>query len=297
MVPFILQRGISPELNQFPHISEFSLTKVTTICLDSFSSTFSDCLRIYYITEGKFEWVIKGESHTLYPTDIAIVLPGQELFAEKRFLEIGNLYYLSLLFDFPIPNTGSPTSPNIWNGILFQEYATIRKLLTMGQRPIVLKLQDAGSILIKLRNEIFDQEIGFLTRVNQLLGELLILTTRKLTHQHFSLRDFPSTFLKLEQSLRKDLSHPWTVEEMAALTGLGTTAFSDKVKSFSGFSPINYLINIRISEAIKRLKKPNEKVTDIALDTGFYSSQHFSTTFKKLTGYTPRQFRNINVSK
>ena len=82
---------------------------------------------------------------------------------------------------------------------------------------------------------------------------------------------------------------------MAATVGMGTTLFNEKVKSYSGFSPLNYLINIRISEAIKLLKKPDLNVTDIALDTGFYSSQHFSTTFKKLTGYTPSEFRKRNL--
>ena len=82
---------------------------------------------------------------------------------------------------------------------------------------------------------------------------------------------------------------------MAALVGLGTTAFTEKVKTYTGFSPLNYLINIRISEAIKLLKQTETNLTDIALDTGFYSSQHFSTTFKKLTGYTPSQFRKDNT--
>jgi AraC-like DNA-binding protein len=101
--------------------------------------------------------------------------------------------------------------------------------------------------------------------------------------------------LKLEQALRRNLAYQWTVEEMATLFGLGTTAFTEKVKNYTGFSPLNYLINIRISEAIKLLKQPNGNFTNIALETGFYSSQHFSTTFKKLTGYTPGQFRKQNV--
>ena len=142
-----------------------------------------------------------------------------------------------------------------------------------------------------------NQEIGYVTRVNQLIDELLILTARHLTRQDNSRRDFPQTFMKLEQSLRENLSHQWTVEEMAALVGLGTTAFSEKVKNYTGFSPLNYLINIRISEAIKLLKRPDVHVTDIALDVGFYSSQHFATTFKKLTGYTPSDFRKKNLSE
>ncbi len=82
---------------------------------------------------------------------------------------------------------------------------------------------------------------------------------------------------------------------MAAVVGMGTTLFNEKVKSYSGFSLINYLINIRISEAIKLLKKKDTSLTDIALDIGFYSSQHFSTTFKKLTGYTPSEFRKNHL--
>ena len=101
--------------------------------------------------------------------------------------------------------------------------------------------------------------------------------------------------MKLEQSLREDLSHQWTLDEMAALVGLGITAFSEKVKSYTGFSPLNYLINIRISEAIKLLKRTEVNITDIALDVGFYSSQHFATTFKKLTGYTPTEFRKKHI--
>jgi AraC-like DNA-binding protein len=39
------------------------------------------------------------------------------------------------------------------------------------------------------------------------------------------------------------------------------------------------------------LNKKDLSLTDIALETGFYSSQHYFSTFKKLTGYTPREFR------
>jgi AraC-like DNA-binding protein len=147
-----------------------------------------------------------------------------------------------------------------------------------------------------MQTEFVTQEIGYRARINQLIDELFILTGRQLTRQNNSRRDFPQTFLKLEQTLRENLSHQWTLEEMAALVGLGSTAFSQKVKNYTGFTPLNYLINIRISEAIKLLKKKDIAITDIALDTGFYSSQHFSTTFKKFTGYTPSDFRKNNLS-
>jgi AraC-like DNA-binding protein len=232
----------------------------------------------------------------LYPTDLAMVLPGQEMLASKGYLEIGTLYWLSLYPGID-PKGNQKKIAGGWNSISPTEFLSLQKIIFYNNRPVVLQLKEAGLIFNIVRDELFSQEIGYITRVHQLINELLILISRKLTKQNVSHRDFPKTFLHLEESLRKDLSHQWTVEEMATLVGLGTTAFSDKVKSYTGFTPMNYLINIRISEAIKLLKKPEVNMTDIALVTGFYSSQHFSTTFKKLTGYTPSQFRKNNITK
>jgi AraC-like DNA-binding protein len=293
MSQFLLRQENSPELLQFGQIIEFALIKNSSIRLNSFNDICSKYLRLYYILDGKFDWVINNENHTLFPSDLAIVLPGQAICAEKGYLEIGSLYWLNLRLD--IQNSAIKSPLGKWSNISSPELIAIKKILFLNNMPVVSKLQDAGSIFTLLRNELFNQEIGYVTRVNHLLDELLILITRKLTQQNISHRDFPQTFLKLEEALRKDLSHHWTVEEMAALVGLGTTAFGDKVKNYSGFSPMSYLINIRISEAIKLLKKPNANVTNIALETGFYSSQHFATTFKKLTGYTPSQFRKNNT--
>lgn len=293
MSQFLLRQGNSPELQQFAHINEFTLKKNSSIRLNSFNTGCSECLRLYYIVDGKFDWVINNENYTLYPTDLAIILPGQELYAEKGYLEIGSLYWINLHLN--IQNPGSKNAIRKWSNISPSEFISITKILFLNNVPIVSRLQEAGSIFSLLRNELFSQEIGYVTRINHLLDELLIVITRKLTQQNISQRDFPQTFLKLEEALRKDLSHHWTVDEMAALVGLGTTAFTDKVKSFTGFSPMSYLINIRISEAIKLLKRPEVNVTDIALETGFYSSQHFATTFKKLTGYTPSLFRKNNI--
>ena len=181
-------------------------------------------------------------------------------------------------------------------GAAYQKLSNaISKILSVNESPILSKFTDGAKILKSVQNELANQELGFHARVNHLIDELFILITRQLTRQSNPGRDFPKTFMNLEQALRQNLSHQWTVEEMAALVGLGTTLFNEKVKSYSGFSPINYLINIRISEAIKLLKRPGISLTDIALDTGFYSSQHFSTTFKKLTGYTPSEFRKNHL--
>lgn len=281
------------ELHAFPHIVEFALKKINTIQFDSLKKNTSEYLRFYYVIDGRFNWVIEDHHYILYPGDLAVILPGQRFGGEKDLLEIGTVSWLHLGWQQPEPN--GKIAMGRWSRLTDRECRAIWEIIVPNSCPVLSKLKEAGTLFQNIHNEFLNQEIGFTVRINQLIDELFILIARQLTRQNNSRRDFPQTFLKLEQTLREDLSHQWTVEEMAALVGLGITAFSEKVKTFTGFSPLNYLINIRISEAIKLLKRPDVHITDIALDVGFYSSQHFATTFKKLTGYTPSEFRKKNI--
>ena len=282
------------ELHAFPHIVEFALKKIDTIQFDSLKKDTSKFLRFYYVIDGRFDWLIEDQHSILYPGDVAIVLPGQSFGGEKDLLDIGTVSWMHLELQ-QLERNGRMTT-GTWSRLTDAECRTIGRILLLNNCGVISKFKEIGIVFQNIQTELINQEVGYTARINQLIDELLILVARQLTRQNNSRRDFPQTFMKLEQTLRENLSHQWTVEEMAALVGLGTTAFSEKVKSFSGFSPLNYLINIRISEAIKLLKRPDVHVTDIALDVGFYSSQHFATTFKKLTGYTPSEFRKKNIS-
>jgi AraC-like DNA-binding protein len=262
--------------------------------LNSLPESIVDHVRIYYIVDGKFEWSIHNQHHILYPGDTAFILPGQKFGGKNGFLEIGTLSWLHI--NIQKQENGKLHFGN-WSRLSEKETQAIGKILLVNTSVVLSKLREASRIFLALQSELLNHEIGYYTRVNQILDELFIIITRQLAKQANSGRDFPKTFLQLEQKLRENLSHQWTVEEMAANVGMGTTLFNERVKNYSGFSPLNYLINIRITEATKLLKKPDLNVTDIALDTGFYSSQHFSTTFKKLTGYTPSEFRKKVISE
>jgi AraC-like DNA-binding protein len=244
--------------------------------------------------EGKFEWYIKDRTHVLFPGDTALVMPGCVFGNEQDILEIGTIAWMHVKSGTVQDKLFAEKNHSALN---VREQQAILKVFQMNDMPVVPKLAETPRILLAIRDELKHQEIGYITRVGQLLDEIFITLTRYLSRQKNPVSNFPQVFMQLEQELRKDLSHQWTVEEMAAIVGMGNTIFNERVKAFTGFTPLNYLINIRISEAMKLLKRKGVVITDIALDTGFYSSQHFSTTFKKLTGYTPSEFRKKYISQ
>lgn len=292
MYQFHYQQQSAGQLTLFPHILELFARKNTAIQLQSFPEQVARGLCVYFIQDGKFEWHLNGRHYFLFPGDTILILPGDTLGNEKGILELGSLFCIRLKLQ---EWKDGRLVLDKWSSLSHTECAAMGKLFHLPHTPILSRLQEAGRILCSIFHEIHHLELGYVTRVNQLIDELLITIARQLTRQSNPTRDFSKLFMKLEEALRNDLSHQWTVEEMAAIAGMGTTLFTEKVKGFSGFTPINYLINIRISEAIKLLKRKDCSITDIALDIGFYSSQHFSTTFKKLTGYTPGEFRKNNT--
>ncbi len=251
------------------------------------SSNRCEGLRFVFILEGKFEWKIDGKEITVYPNDLVIVKPNLTIDNKPGYFENGSYYSFTLL------QTDS-LALGYWSHFSQGEQILICKLLSLNQKYVLSNQKNLVEIFKKLENEIYTCEIGYKTRVNELIDELVILIVRQLNRHENEKRDFPQTFQKFDEILRANLAHPWTVEEMAAIMGVGTTAFNEKMKAYSGFSPVNYLINLRITEAIKKLKSEKTSLTEIAIGLGFYSSQHFSTTFKKLTGYTPGYFRKVD---
>ncbi len=289
MVHFSLNKGKSSEIQAFPHVVEFFRKKIQQVQPNSMPLKENLGLKIMFVLEGKFEWTVDSQALTVYPNDAVLIFPKQNFGGVKEMWDVGVVMGITLNPRF-FGEDGELILGE-WSGISEIEQRLIGKLFGLNKKPLLQNFKALGEIFQKIENELFANELGYKTRINHLLDELLISTARQLSKQDNQRRDFPQTFQKLDQILRENLAHPWTVEEMAVIMGLGTTAFNEKVKAYSGFSPLNYLINLRISEAIRLLKSTKISLTDIALDTGFYSSQHFSTTFKKLTGYTPGHFR------
>jgi AraC family transcriptional regulator len=67
--------------------------------------------------------------------------------------------------------------------------------------------------------------------------------------------------------------------------------FSRAFKQSMGMSPTNYIAERRIERAKKLMQETELPIAEIALRSGFSSQSHFTTSFRRLAGVTPRSFR------
>lgn len=87
-------------------------------------------------------------------------------------------------------------------------------------------------------------------------------------------------------------AHGWTVAELARQVGMSRTAFAVKFKAMVGSSPIDYLTRWRMALAGESLSRGDETVATIAASLGYESESAFGTAFRRVFGYSPRQYRN-----
>ncbi len=84
-----------------------------------------------------------------------------------------------------------------------------------------------------------------------------------------------------------------SVEELAARYSVSKSYFIRKFKEYTGVSPHQYLLSVRIRMAKQLLDTTSESIENISEKCGFYSASHFIMYFRKVTGMTPLHFRML----
>lgn len=82
-----------------------------------------------------------------------------------------------------------------------------------------------------------------------------------------------------------------TLDDILAHVPMSKSAFLRHFKDASGYSPIEYLIKIRIGKAAVLLKTKTISISNAAHQSGFTDSNYFTRCFTKIMGYSPSDYR------
>ncbi|SKC39710.1 helix-turn-helix domain-containing protein [Maledivibacter halophilus] len=86
-------------------------------------------------------------------------------------------------------------------------------------------------------------------------------------------------------------NYPLKLKEVADYVHLNPSYFSTLFKKETGVSFSKYIQKIRIEESKCLLANTQDTIPNIAISVGFNDQSYFTKTFKKVTGFTPRQYR------
>lgn len=92
-------------------------------------------------------------------------------------------------------------------------------------------------------------------------------------------------------AVHQDPAHPWTVDELAAVSRLSRAAFSARFTAQVGQPAIRYVTAIRMQRARSLLRDDGATVAGVATRLGYGSEVAFAAAFKRVTGQNPGRFR------
>ena len=251
---------------------------------------YHDYIEFLYATSSDMGLWINGEKHNFRDGDLAIINSGEP----HAFTFNDNSEYICLKF-----------SPGIFSadsGCMFQ----LQYLLPMFSNDLKKRIIH--------RHELEDIDIASL--VNEIMieweekktaSELVIRANifKIFTHviriwEKNNLINFtskPSEAMQKALTYIADKNACVTEEEVAAYCSLSTNYFSRTFKNTVGKNYKDYICSTKLQNARTLLVTTDKNITEVAYETGFSSTSHFISSFKKEFGQTPKQFQKSIKNK
>jgi AraC-like DNA-binding protein len=96
---------------------------------------------------------------------------------------------------------------------------------------------------------------------------------------------------------RSNIDKDFSPEQAADELQVGYSWFRKVFKNYTGLSPGQYYIQLKIEKAKELLSVPNLSIKEIAYDLRFESYFYFSKLFKEKTGLTPTEYRKRSIGE
>lgn len=151
-------------------------------------------------------------------------------------------------------------------------------------------------VIALLSHELTACEPGQPTVLDRLLDVLLVLAIRNdfrrsSTAPRWYRASADPRLNAALQAMHENAGHPWSVPELAAISGLSRAAFARTFRDALGQTPMQYLTDWRMALARDHLRTGELGLTHIARTVGYSSPYAFAAAFRRHHGEPPGTWR------
>ena len=151
-----------------------------------------------------------------------------------------------------------------------------------------------GGLLISLSFRLY-REFRQLDEYSPLAIEGLVLEMIAETFRRYDFlrgRKSPQWLEQVREMIAARSSEPLSLVKLAEGVGVHPVHVARGFRRYYGCTAGEYIRQVRVESACRRLTESNVPLVEIALAAGFLDQCHFSRVFKRSTGLTPTQYRN-----
>lgn len=240
-----------------------------------------DCYELYYLVDGEITYFVEDKIYTVRQGDFILIPPGviHKTLPYRRRDHTRILIYLK---------------PGFIQDFLQQDPKLLdcfsTTLVSVGSK------RTAEYLLFHLLEE---EEAANPVMVRALLGELLVWLGRW-AEKETQLSGTPQTGMmngvggKVPEVVRYLNTHYMeeiSLEKLARRFYLNPSYLSRNFHKVMGVSYSDYLLHVRMRQAVQLLNHTDKKVSEISLAVGFHSDNHFCKMFRQVMGISPLRYR------
>jgi transcriptional regulator GlxA family with amidase domain len=96
---------------------------------------------------------------------------------------------------------------------------------------------------------------------------------------------------KAQEYIESNVGKKISVDQLAGLFLISRRNFERRFKKATANTPVEYLQRVKIEAAKKSLESGLENINEVMYSVGYSDSKAFRTTFKKITGLSPLDYR------
>ena len=97
---------------------------------------------------------------------------------------------------------------------------------------------------------------------------------------------------KAQEYIEKKIEERITVDVLADEVAVGRRSFERRFKRVTNNSVLEYIQRVKVEAAKRSFETTMKNITEVMFDVGYSDTKAFRTTFKKITGLTPIEYRN-----
>ena len=99
--------------------------------------------------------------------------------------------------------------------------------------------------------------------------------------------------LRINKYITRNCTQEITIEQVASVAGMNTTAFCRYYKQKTGKTFVHFLNELRIGHACRFLRHGSQPIQNISEEAGFNNISNFNRQFRKITGKSPKEYREL----
>ncbi|CAM4424207.1 transcriptional regulator, AraC family [Pedobacter westerhofensis] len=224
-------------------------------------------------TKGRGSFTVSSEKHTILPGQYFILFPDEPHEYEADIIDPWSIYWFKIGGAFISGFCKKAIINNYNRPVYAKELVEIRRLF----EDLITMLENGYSI----------DRILYANMTVQRILAILLYSSEETSKET---KKLSNNVIKL---LRDNIAEKFALAELADQFSYSTSQFSNIFKKETGYSPIDYFIQLKIQEACRLLHHTDLRIYEVALQVGYTDPYHFSKTFKIIMDISPEQYRII----